>query len=76
MLQEPWTNSSLQDKIWCECSTLDQGNLAYAMQLRLQQKQPNLELNTRLKQVLGSLLSAFVSSQIKTHASHQALNKA
>jgi hypothetical protein len=46
-----------QDKIWSECSTLDQGNLAYAMQLRLQQKQPNLKLNTRLKQVLVSPVS-------------------
>ncbi len=63
-----------QDKVWSECSTLNQGNLAYAVQLCLQQKQPNLMLNTRLKQVLGSLLSAFVSSQIKTHVSHQAIN--
>jgi hypothetical protein len=41
-------------------TTLDVGMLVFAMQLHSIAKRPNLKLKTRLKQLLGSLPSAFV----------------
>ncbi len=49
---EPWTNFSLQDEPWAEFSTLE----VVACVIRPGvAKQPNLELKTRPKQLLGSL---------------------
>ncbi len=49
----------LTDKNWAEFSTLDVGVLVRAMQFHSEQKQPNLELKTRPKQLLDCLPLAF-----------------
>ena len=48
---------SLVEEVWKltgeNLSTVDVGMLDYATQLHFKQKQPNLKLKTRLKQLLG-----------------------
>ncbi len=49
------------NEIWTNCSTLDVGVLAYAVQLHSKQKQLTLKLETQPKQLYGSLLIRFQS---------------
>ncbi len=52
----PWTNFSLQDEPWAEFSTFRSGCCMHTMHLLpCVAIQPNLELKTRPKQLLGSL---------------------
>jgi hypothetical protein len=50
---------SRQDKTRAAFSTLDVGVLVFAVQLRSEQKRPNLKLKTRPWQLLGSLPLTF-----------------
>jgi hypothetical protein len=51
---QSWTNFSLQDKPWAEFSTLEVAACHAMHLLHSIAIQPNLELKTRPKQLLGS----------------------
>ncbi len=56
---------SWQDSTWAGFSTLDVAVLVYAMQLSLQQKQPNLKLKTQPKLLLGYPPLVFVLTALR-----------